>query len=389
MRWYQPVIASLAERKFVLLAGPRQVGKTTLAKEWLGESPGVYLNWDNGEDRGAILKKKYLPMARGGKLVLDEIHKYLRWKTYLKGLYDAERAQLKVMVTGSARLDLYRKGGTSLFGRHELIRIHPFSLGELTSSAVSAPPQDWLSIGSSSPGLELLERLEQFSGFPEPFTLNDLLFKQRWSQRRKELILDEDLRDLSQVRSVSLVEHLMELLPERAGSLLSLNALREELQVSHESIATWFELLQILYHVFTIRVYDRRISRSLRRSSKLYLWDWSQVPEAGPRFENLVAGHLLKAVQAWTDIGYGEYELFFLRTRDNLEIDFVVTNSKQPVVFIEAKLHQTEIDRSQLRFISSQPKAVPLIQIVRAPGIDRTDGIIRIVSADRFLTALP
>src|SRR5690606_15966654 len=111
------ILTKFAGKKFVLLAGARQVGKTTLARQWLTGQSGLYLNWDSADDRVKILKREFLAEDGRGAILLDELHKYPRWKNYLKGLYDKEHERIQVVVTGSARLDVHRKGGDSLFGR--------------------------------------------------------------------------------------------------------------------------------------------------------------------------------------------------------------------------------------------------------------------------------
>ena len=316
-----PVQADL-QQKMVFLGGPRQVGKTTLALELLRASgrrhPG-YLNWDDPRVRPKLLRGE-LP---GGEqlLVLDEIHKFPRWRNLVKGLYDAEGDRIALLVTGSARLDHYRKGGDSLQGRYHHYRLHPFTLGELGAA------------GSASD----LEAMLQFGGFPEPLLAGDTRAWRRWQRERLSRVVYEDLRDLENVRHVALVELLVEALPARVGAPLSVRSLREDLQVAHETVARWLEILENLYVCFRIPPLGAPRIRAVRKENKLYLWDWSQVPGAGERFENLVACHLLKYCHFLEDTQGHRMELRFIRDTDRREVDFVVIRDDKPQFAVECK----------------------------------------------------
>ena len=388
MRYLLDPIREFATTKLVLLTGPRQVGKTTLAKAWLGNAGGLYLNWDVPADREAILSRRFLERRDLGAVVLDELHKYPRWKSWLKGLYDRDAPYLPAVVTGSARLDLFQRGGDSLLGRYERLRLHPFSIGELTHGRLVAPPDDWLTAGTDDDQPATWDRLEARGGFPEPYTRNDPRQHRRWSTQRRTVLVREDLRDLSQVRQLALVEHLALLLPGRVGAPLSVNALREELEVGHDTVTSWLELLERLYYCYRVKPYSRRIARGLKKEQKLYLWDWSQIDAPGPRFENMVASHLLKAVHAWSDLGYGEFELLYLRDKEKREVDFVLTDRRRPVVLVECKVSDERPSEGLLRY-REQLGGLPAVQLVRAPGVDRSGRGVRVVSAARFLAAFP
>ena len=119
-------------------------------------------------------------------VVLDEIHKYARWRTFLKGLYDKYSSKLKIIVTGSARLDYFRKGGDSLFGRYHYYRLHPFSLTEVDCTYTQ----------------KTLDRLLKFGGFPEPFCKKDSTFHRRWQLERLSRVVGQDILDLGTVKEV-------------------------------------------------------------------------------------------------------------------------------------------------------------------------------------------
>jgi hypothetical protein len=392
-RYLSEPLRRFAAEKFVLLSGPRQVGKTTLAEEWLDQGGGGrYLNWDVPEDRAAILRRGFPGDPRPRALVLDELHKYPRWKSWLKGLYDRRATRVPTVVTGSARLDVYQRGGESLLGRVEQLRLHPLTLGELQrrGGAEVPPPADWLSLGSYAPGSERIwARLEGRSGFPEPYLRNEAAHHRRWSNSRRSFLVREDLRDLTQIRQLALVEHLAIVLPERVGSPLSINSLREDLQVGHDTVSAWLEALERLYFSYRIAPYTRRIARALTKERKLYLWDWSQVEDEGTRFENMVAGHLLKSVHYWNDLGLGDFDLHYVRDKEKREVDFLVTERRRPLALIECKLRDTTPSEALFR-VQAALGGIPALQLVRTPRVDRSvpGARVRVVSAATYLAAL-
>ena len=369
------------EHKMAFISGPRQVGITTLAKHILKNlsHDSVYFNWDIVSDRRLIMQHPDDFWARKGQsgkkpviIVLDEIHKFPRWKRFLKGLYDEHRDNIDILITGSGKLDVYQKGGDSLFGRYQLYHLLPFTLGEMLSfdrSFVSSPDDFMKNISdaeNSSASEEALQMLESFTGFPEPLFAESQTRLRRWSHSHEQLIIREDLRDLTRIRELGLIEALVNLLPERIGSPLSINALREDLGVRFETVQNWLAALSRLYFLFTIRPYSGKLVRTLRREEKAYLYDYTPIRESGPRFENLVALHLYKLCHLWTDFGHGTYELFYVRDREKREVDFLITERKKPFALIEAKLCASEIDPS-LRYFKERLKPKYTIQIVRHP----------------------
>jgi predicted AAA+ superfamily ATPase len=322
---------------------------------------------------------------------LDEIHKYARWKSWLKGLYDKEGKTLQVVVTGSAKLDLFQRGGDSLLGRYNLLRLHPLSLGEITHQRLIPPPasaENWLAPGTFKAFNESWSRLALRSGFPEPYLRNEDRHYQRWASRRSQLLIQEDIQSLTDIRHLSLIEHLALLLPERVGSLLSVNALREEIAVAHDTVSSWIEALERIYYCFLLKPFHRKISRSLKKERKLYLWDWSGLKNPAARFENMVASHLLKAVHLWTDLGYGDFELFYWRDREKREVDFVITRGKKPVALMECKRTDPSLSES-LRRLGKDLGPIPMIQLVETSHVDFKKGLSRVVSALDYLVNFP
>lgn len=322
-RYLAAPVAGALVRKMVFIGGPRQVGKTTMALTLLGtgadETHPAYFNWDDPR-AAARLRRLELP-AGEPLLVLDEIHKYARWRNLVKGIHDTEKSRRRIVVTGSARLDYYRKGGDSLANRYRYFRLHPFSLREL----------------SSSPSRSDLNALLRFGGFPEPLFLQDEREHRIWQRDRTTRVVRDDLRDLEQVREISLVEQLVDLLPERVGSPLSIKSLREDLMVDHKTVERWLTILENLYLCFRIAPFGPPRVRAVKKERKLYLWDWSAVPDSGARFENLVASQLLKYCHLVEDTEGHAMELRFLRDTDKREVDFVVLRGRTPLFAVECK----------------------------------------------------
>ena len=327
-RYLEAPIADDLQRKMVLLGGPRQIGKTTLSLHLLGardkRHPG-YLNWDDPRTRPGLMRGE-LP---GGQrlVVLDEIHKFPRWRNLVKGLYDTRGESVALLITGSARLDHYRKGGDSMQGRFHHYRLHPFSLPELSTA---------LSRGD-------LDQLFEYGGFPEPLLAGNSRTWRRWQRERMDRVVYDDIRDLENVREVALLELLTEALPDRVGSPLSVRSLSEDLQVAHATIERWLTILENLYVCFRIAPFGAGASaatpriRAVKKANKLYLWDWSQVADHGARFENLVASHLLKYCHHLEDTQGYRMELRFLRDTDGREVDFVVLKERKPLFAVECK----------------------------------------------------
>lgn len=388
-RYLEAAVRADLGDKMVLVAGPRQVGKTTLARRILEEADvGVYLNWDSREDRREIRAARW----PGGDalVVLDELHKWRGWKGWLKGEFDKHREHVRFLVTGSARLEVYRRGGDSLQGRYHHYRLHPFSVAELGRKGGEPAAPD--------PGRELeiprgarqddLNRLMENSGFPEPLLSGMVRTRRRWQKERLDRFFREDVRDLEAVRELSSLQLLADLLPERVGSPLSLNALREDLEVSHRAVSHWVEVLDRLYHLVRIRPYASPRVRSLRKMPKVYLWDWSLVEERGPRFENLVALHLLKLCHYLEDRDGHATELWYLRDRAGREVDFLVTAAaRRPWFAVEAKLSGTRIDPALLYF-RERLGLKWCYQVVLEGERDFTQDGVRCLPARRFLAAL-
>ena len=325
------VRADLA-RKMVFVAGPRQVGKTTLALGLPGGRAG-YLNWDVAEHRERILRAQLPPTKLW---VFDEIHKYRKWRNYLKGVYDGRRAGQRVLVTGSGRLDLYRFGGDSLQGRYHLLRLHAFSARELKLRTAGD-----------------LRDLLTFGGFPEPFLGLSAVEARRWSREYRTRLIREDVASLERIQDLGHLELLMLRLPDLVGSPLSINSLREDLQISHRAASAWIAALERLYAIFRVPPLGAPRLRAVKKEQKHYHLDWSIVPSDAARFENLVACHLLKWVHFQQDALGRDVELRYFRDTDGREVDFVVVERRMPMLMVECKWADAEIDRN-VRYLKAR-----------------------------------
>ncbi len=338
------------KRKMVFIGGPRQVGKTTLARHLLQKLnfEGAYFNWDNDDDQRDLLAKKWSDNDR--LLIFDELHKFPRWKNWIKGIWDTEQENHRIIVTGSARLDVYKQGGDSLLGRYHYWRLHPFTIDELPEKI---PPK------------VALERLLTIGGFPEPFLDGDEREARRWRRERFDRIIKEDIRDLEPLRNIQLIGLLLNQLRTRVGGLVIHSNLAQNLQVAHKTVKNWLEVLERMYLVFSLKPYTSTISRAILKPPKVYFYDNADViGDEGTRFENLVATTLLKRIQFLADRDGYQYELRFIRDKEGREVDFVILKDGILEELIEVKLSDDEVSKS-LRYYAEKLQPLRATQIVK------------------------
>ncbi len=372
---------ALADRKMAFISGPRQVGKTFLARQCLN-SAANYFNWDVAEFKRAWIRSplKAIEQIDSGPVVFDELHKYPYWKNSLKGLYDQVGRQVPIIVTGSARLDLYKKGGDSLLGRYIPYRLHPVTVGERPDAS---PDPDYLEPRQIR---YPLKDLMACSGFPEPLFGGSAKKARRWSRLRLEQLVREDIRDFKNIRNIELIKLLVELLPGRVGSPLSINSLREDLQVAYATVREWITVLQNLYICFRVPPYSKNIARSLTKEAKYYLFDWLPIVNSGPLLENIVAVHLQKVCHFWTDLAYDKFELCYIRTREKKEVDFCIVREGKPWMLVECKSQSTALSGVLKKFAAQFPSAMAFQLTIAdvdrvVPGYN-----IRIMNVEKFLS---
>ena len=394
-RLYEDVIRRHLEqnRQMAFVSGPRQVGKTTLCEQF----QSTYLNWDKLSDREVILKgedavadRVGLSIARAQPPVvtLDEVHHYRRWKSFLKGFFDTYWKKAKILVTGSARLDVYKHGGDSLMGRYFPYRMHPFSVGELVRpvcgpNEISSPQpisdDDW-------------SRLQAFGGFPEPFSRRDEMFLRRWRRLRFEQLVREDIRKDTAIRELDQIEALAKILSERSGEQLVYASLGKEVQASEITARNWVATLCAFYFGFRVRPWSRHVENAIRKTPKWYLRDWSGIANVGKRNETFIACHLLKAVEYWTDLGFGDCELHYLRDKQKTEADFLVSKDDRPWFLVEVKTSDVRLSPS-LTFYQKRLGVRHAFQVVMNLPYEDVDCFAldepTVVPARTFLSQLP
>ena len=352
-------------RQMVFLSGPRQVGKTTI-----GESLGkLYLSWDDSaarriiqEGQRAVFDKYGLGKAteQDATVVFDEIHKYSRWKQFIKGFYDLYGKQLRIVATGSARMDIYKKGGDSMMGRYFPYRMHPFSVAELLD--VSLPGEELVRAPRCLEDADW-NALLRFGGFPDPFSKRDVRFSHRWNSLRFDQLMTVDMRDLTKIDQLDVLASLARILSLRSGEQLVYKSLGRDVGVDEKTAKAWVKALKHLYFGFEVRPWFRNVENTIRKMPKWYLRDWANISDEGKRAETFIACHLLKAVEGWTDLGYGDFELGYLRDKAKREVDFIVVRDGEPWFLVEAKNGDTSLS-GNLEHFQRQTGAKHAFQVV-------------------------
>jgi predicted AAA+ superfamily ATPase len=360
-RFYTEPFQEYIDRKIVLITGPRQSGKTTLAKMFSGTSQ--YLNFDNDEHRRICREKSW--DRKKDLIIFDELHKMKNWKRWLKGIYDVEGLAPQIVVTGSARMDAYKKVGDSLAGRYLRYRLHPLDLRELKQ------------VGYKLSSGKVLDRLLSVGGFPEPFLNGQAKFYNLWKKTHLDIILRQDLITQEDIRDIRSIELLIELLRDRVGSPLSYSSLTEDLQCSDKTIKRWMAILEDMYVVFKITPFSKNIARSNLKKPKYYFYDIAQVTDlGGARLENLVACSLLKECHFRQDVLGEDWQLHYLSKKGGIEVDFVISFNGKPVKMIEVKTSDDNPAKGFRLFAKDLPK-VEKIQLVKNLKTEKTfqDGV--------------
>lgn len=367
-RYLETPIKNDLQEKIVLLSGPRQVGKTTLSRQLIPAHS--YLNYDASSDRRVIMAEEW---TRDIDLVIfDELHKMKNWKSWIKGIYDSEGVIPALLITGSARLDTYTKGGESLAGRFFPFRLHPFTVKEICSLSDEKPE-------------DILNRLLKVGGFPEPYLKNSEVFAKRWRRVHTDTIIRQDLLDLERVRDIKSIEILIDLLRARGGSTISYTSLANDLQVSIHTVKHWLQILENMYIIFPVRPYHKNIARSILKESKYYLYDTGAVDNGfGAKLENTVACALLRELHFLEDTTGSRVALHFLRNKEKQEVDFLVVIDNKPVSMIEVKTADDAFSPALFRFHKFLPTAKP-IQIVYKLKRKKTKEAVSMLSVHEFL----
>ncbi len=363
------------DKAMIFLSGPRQSGKTTLAKMIAASFPNsLYFNWDIPEDRTRFLRdpRFFEGVARKDAspplIIFDEIHKYRNWKNALKGIYDADHDAYRFLVAGSGRLDVYQKGGDSLAGRYAAFHLFPLTTAEMGGGRRRfedfrrAPLE--IDMERASATRAVWEQLASLSGFPEPYLSGRETAYRRWSNIYSRQLIREDIRDLAGVKAVQDMETLYLLLPSKVGGPLSVPSLAGDLRVSYNSVRAWLDLFDRFYLTFGVPTWTGKIARAIQKEKKVYLWDYPLIKDPAARFENMVAAELWRAVSLWNDLGYGRFGLHFIRDKSKREVDFLIADDGEPFLLLEAKLANAEPATALLYF--RDRLRIPAVQLTGA-----------------------
>ena len=390
------------EKNMIFLAGPRQVGKTTLSKIISKNfTNNLYFNWDIPQDKVRLVENPtfFQELKRRDPsiplIIFDEIHKYKDWKNYLKSVYDQFHESYQFLVSGSGRLDIYQKGGDSLAGRYFLFHLWPFTISELgrrnlfIDDFLANPLQ--ISMEKNEMLKEKWVRLSKLSGFPEPYLANRMAIYRRWSNTYSQQLIREDIRDLTGIKSVGDMETLYFLLPSKVGSPLSIPSLATDLKVSYNSIRGWLAVFERFFLIFSIPPWTARIARAIQKERKVYLWDAPRIEDPSAQFENMVAMELWRAVTNWNDLGYGQFTLHFIKNKEQKEVDFLIANRNKPVVMIEAKISETQPSSPLKKF--QKALNIPAVQLTDEDEgyrmVSNNDQSILVAPAYQWLSQLP
>jgi len=371
MRYLAKYILDDSKKKMVFLTGPRQSGKTTLVLDLLKDLQGIYLNWDDQDHRRQILKRDWSDEET--YVALDEIHKYSRWKNFLKGTYDTQKDKHRFIITGSAKLDIYKKGQDSMLGRFFSWRVHPLCLSELKHHFKNNDESN-------------LDKLIKLGGFPEPFFEGREVYAKRWRKEKLKLVFRQDIQELESIKDISLLELFYQGITERVGSEIVVSNMARDLEIAPKTAKSWLNILEKTYAVFIVPPYGKGIAKAITKTPKVYLYDNGEVfGDEGAKFENLVATHLYKRIQFLEDLYGDKYELNYLRDKNGHEVDFVILKNNKPVCLIEAKLNETTRSRS-LYYYKERLKVDHCLQLIKSMVKPQTKDQIVVTSAYEWLS---
>ena len=389
-----------SDKSMIFISGPRQSGKTTLSRMISDNFANkLYFNYDMILNKQKLVNDPLFFEKLDRKdnttplIIFDEIHKYSNFKNYLKGIIDQFSQDYKFLVLGSGRLDTYQKGSDSLPGRYFQFRLFPFTISELSQNNINIDNflGNPLNCINSKDYSQTWFDLAEYSGFPEPYIKSTKQFFIRWSNTYHKQVIQDDILSMKEVRKLDKLEMLFSILPYKISSPLSLDNLAQDIQVSFNAVKSWIDIFESLFLVFRISPWTKKINRSLSKEKKLYLYNYAIITDPAKKFENMVALELYQATTNWSNLGYGNFSLHYIRNKEKQEVDFLIADKFQPILLVETKFNDVNPTPSLIKF--QNILNVPSIQLVNKKEIYRIQSYqqnkILIITASKWLSALP
>lgn len=361
----------------VVLTGPRQSGKTTLARAALPGHAYVSLEDPDVRLRVAADPRGFLAAQAGGTgVVLDEAQRVPELLSYLQTAVDADRRPGRYVVTGSQNLLLAQAVTQSLAGRAGYLELMPLGYGE-GATAFARLSLDELLVAGSYPALH--------AGPLPPAQIHA-----DWHASYVASYLERDVRELSRIADLMLFQRFMRLMAARCGQMLNLNAVANDLGVAQTTVRDWLAVLEATYVVFRLPPYHTNFGKRLVKTPKLYFWDTGLAawllgvtdaqamnvhPMRGALFENLCIAEFGKHLRHTG----ASAQMFFWRDNIGNEVDLLVERDGvlQPVEFKSGATFQPEWLRALhtwQRHAAGAHQAEPLL-VCGAPGNQRLLGI--------------
>ncbi|MBN2381825.1 DUF4143 domain-containing protein [bacterium] len=240
---------------------------------------------------------------------------------------------------------------------------------------------------------EALADLMELGGFPEPLLSSSTRKASRWRLSYGSRLVREEVRSLEFIRDIDRLELLYDRLPDVVGSPLSINSLREDIEVAFETVRHWLSVFENLYVCFRVPPFGAPRLKAVRKEQKLYLWDWASIEDPACRFENMIAFHLLRYCHWCEDVEGEKIELRYFRDTVGHEVDFILLKKRKPWLAIEVKLNKSTLDKN-MKYLLERVQFSHAYQLTlsseydyKLPDINGCP--VRIIPAASFLTRLP
>lgn len=381
--------------RMAFISGPRQVGKTTCCCNKANRC----LDWDDPDGRADILAGPAhvaeragldTPIASKPVFLFDGLHRHVEWKEFVTGFVDAYSDRARAIVTG-IHMDSYPLGSDDgQMSRRFVCDMHPYSVAEAITQDLPDPNRvvrQPVPIDDAS-----FDALWNHGGYPEPFLKRNLCFSRDWRLLRQKQLVREDIRNAAQIQHLDQLDSLAHMLTRMSAQQLVYSDLSIQVRVSIDTIRRWIAYLCQFHFGFVLRPWTQSVPRSLRKEPKWFLRDWAAIEDPGSRAETFVACHLLKAVDGWSNLGFGNFGLHYLRDKEKREVDFLVVRDERPWLLVEVRHGDGGLSPALRRFqeLLGVPFAMQVVleaEYVDADCFARKDSPL-IVPARTFLSQL-